>query len=205
MRIVVVGGGEGEEVRYCCSIINKAGIMLRWRSVELHKGNCWFTNRPKCEHTLEQSYSGMYSIFQQDWRLSFQKDWTSVIDVEYMGQTFLVPLDLRSIRGAVRGLPALGCRGRCIRSGSKTNESQNLLWMLSWPGSFAKLTDEHSAWCSCLDAATCYSLQRFWPHPTGLERETRWMIWTLTFCTQSSLSFDKRARASHCHSCTSSF
>ncbi len=25
---------------------------------------CWFTNRPKCEHTLEQSYSGMYSIFQ---------------------------------------------------------------------------------------------------------------------------------------------
>ncbi len=23
-----------------------------------------FTNRPKCEHTLEQSYSGMYSIFQ---------------------------------------------------------------------------------------------------------------------------------------------
>ena len=39
--------------------------MLRWRSVELHKGNCWFTNRPKCEHTLEQSYSGMYSIFQQ--------------------------------------------------------------------------------------------------------------------------------------------
>ncbi len=26
---------------------------------------CWFTNRPKCEHTLEQSYSGMYSIFQQ--------------------------------------------------------------------------------------------------------------------------------------------
>ena len=65
MRIVVVGGGEGGEVRYCCSIINKAGIMLRWRSVELHKGNCWFTNRPKCEHTLEQSYSGMYSIFQQ--------------------------------------------------------------------------------------------------------------------------------------------
>ncbi len=29
-----------------------------FRSVE-------FTNRPKCEHTLEQSYSGMYSIFQQ--------------------------------------------------------------------------------------------------------------------------------------------
>ncbi len=25
---------------------------------------CWFTNRPKCEHTLEQSYSGMYSIYQ---------------------------------------------------------------------------------------------------------------------------------------------
>jgi len=25
---------------------------------------CWFTNRPKCEHTLEQSYSGMYSILQ---------------------------------------------------------------------------------------------------------------------------------------------
>ncbi len=24
-----------------------------------------FTNRPKCESTLEQSYSGMYSIFQQ--------------------------------------------------------------------------------------------------------------------------------------------
>jgi len=29
-----------------------------WKIVE-------FTNRPKCEHTLEQSYSGMYSIFQQ--------------------------------------------------------------------------------------------------------------------------------------------
>jgi len=26
---------------------------------------CWVTSRPKCEHTLEQSYSGMYSIFQQ--------------------------------------------------------------------------------------------------------------------------------------------
>ncbi len=27
--------------------------------------HCWFTNRPKCEHTLQQLYSGMYSIFQQ--------------------------------------------------------------------------------------------------------------------------------------------
>ncbi len=24
---------------------------------------CWLTNRPKCEHSLEQFYSGMYSIF----------------------------------------------------------------------------------------------------------------------------------------------
>ena len=30
---------------------------------------CWFTNRPKCEHSLEQSYSGMYSIFQHHVRL----------------------------------------------------------------------------------------------------------------------------------------
>ncbi len=29
-----------------------------------------FTNRPKCEHTLEQSYSGMYSIFQQKEHIS---------------------------------------------------------------------------------------------------------------------------------------
>jgi len=28
-------------------------------------GCCWLTNRPKCEHILEQFYSGMYSIFQQ--------------------------------------------------------------------------------------------------------------------------------------------
>ena len=27
---------------------------------------CKFTNRPKCEHTLEQSYSGMYNIFQHE-------------------------------------------------------------------------------------------------------------------------------------------
>jgi len=31
-----------------------------------------FTNRPKCEHTLEQSYSGMYSIFQQCQGTAFQ-------------------------------------------------------------------------------------------------------------------------------------
>ncbi len=30
------------------------------------KGGVEFTNRPKCEHSLEQSYSGMYSIFQQE-------------------------------------------------------------------------------------------------------------------------------------------
>jgi len=32
---------------------------------EVAAAYCWFTNRPKGEHTLEQSYSGMYSKFQQ--------------------------------------------------------------------------------------------------------------------------------------------
>ncbi len=42
---------------------------------------CWFTNQPKCEHTLEQSYSGMYSIFQHSLMLRGQKtnysEWSS--------------------------------------------------------------------------------------------------------------------------------
>ncbi len=32
-------------------------------SSRLTARGCWLTNWPKCEHTLEQSYSGMYSIF----------------------------------------------------------------------------------------------------------------------------------------------
>jgi len=46
-----------------------------WRGVVVHlflrvvdggwpTHQCWFTNRPNCEHTFEQSYPGIYSIFQ---------------------------------------------------------------------------------------------------------------------------------------------
>ncbi len=49
---------------------NLGSTSLTLRQLKLVNGpfeliTCWFTNQPKCEHTLEHSYSGMYSIFQQ--------------------------------------------------------------------------------------------------------------------------------------------
>ena len=45
----------------CCS--RAKGALTQFKCTNARK--CWLTNRPKCEHTLEQFYSGMYSILQQ--------------------------------------------------------------------------------------------------------------------------------------------
>ncbi len=45
----------------CCS--RARGALTQFKCTNARK--CWLTNRPKCEHTLEQFYSGMYSILQQ--------------------------------------------------------------------------------------------------------------------------------------------
>ncbi len=45
----------------CCS--RARGALTQFKCTNASK--CWLTNRPKCEYTLEQFYSGMYSIFQR--------------------------------------------------------------------------------------------------------------------------------------------
>ena len=80
---IMIGFGDGDSgaVAVCVDRTVRSGVGITSEGFAIHRGfglprgrgfgmqqvkasQCWFTNRPKCEHTLEQSYSGMYSIFQ---------------------------------------------------------------------------------------------------------------------------------------------
>ena len=48
---------------HCLGAVCMLNYMQSGQNQCFISSHCWLTNRPKCEHALEQSYSGMYSIF----------------------------------------------------------------------------------------------------------------------------------------------